>query len=627
MIKNSPIKSLKIRKLLKLLLSISLIFSYQDVFAAPGYCFNQSVTVSDSCSSLNINDGGSYVIDPGVTISNSSFDVMIYSTQGASLINSGTLNGVGRGLEIQAALGRFTNNGTITGSSDVGILYSASSGINGPMINAGDISANTWGVLLQSAAPLTSLTNIGTITSTANANIYVGNNQYNPTYIGTLNNLQGATSSALTYSGLLPEHYNIIIRSSNNYGQLEAIYPSGSMTFGIYGNAVGFAPMTYTNGVGATSTIAASTLGVGRYPSVLSGITTSNLIGLNSSNQITGTYSGLSWTLQLQNGQTSIWDLIVALSGPSAADTLSSMTPNAYALRGAYIQQSAIINNGLSYDCTTFDAKGICLSAGGRVTDTNNPSSNSQGALLIASYRANDNWRIGGYLDQNLSSNDPRGVNLENNNPIAGVFAVWNQNTDGTGYQVRVAAGYSDKDVTISRSAFGATGEAGKGDSSLRTQAYSATVSRGIQLNDSRWIASPYVGVRYTKIKRAGYTEDSSADVTTPLTYAGLSQETTSALAGVRFNGQLAEKVNVMASAGVESDIAQNTGDYAATGVSDLTPIAFNQNVRHVRPVAQAGVSYAIDKRQTVSANLMYRQEAFNSSNSTTGMVTYQVGF
>lgn len=415
--------------------------------------------------------------------------------------------------------------------------------------------------------------------------------------ITTFNNAQTTGSSrTFLWEGILPTNYNVIIQSPSNYGQLDlwAAASSGSTSFGI---------------------AAGSIVARGTYQSVLQNFTPGFL------NNTSGTYNGFSWTLV--NSSYGTWDLVV--SGASSADTLASMTPNASALRGAFIQQSAIINNGLSYDCTTFDAKGICVSAGGRVTDANNPSTNSQGALLIASYRANDNWRIGGYLDQNLSSNDPRGVNLENNNPMAGVFAVWNQNTDGTGYQVRVAAGYSDKDVTISRSAFGATGEAGKGDSSLRTQAYSATVSRGIQLNDSRWIASPYVGVRYTKIKRAGYTEDS--DVTAPLTYSGLSQETTTALAGVRFNGQLAEKVNVMASVGVESDIAHNTGDYAATGVNDLTPITFNHNIRHVRPVAQAGVSYAIDKRQTVSANLLYRQEAFNSSYSTTGMVTYQVGF
>ena len=318
---------------------------------------------------------------------------------------------------------------------------------------------------------------------------------------------------------------------------------------------------------------------------------------------------------------------LLAPSGPSLEDTTSSLQASASQLRGSYNLQSAIINTGLSYDCTTFDKNGICVSAGGRVTDTNNPSTNSQGALLIASYRANEQWRVGAYLDQNLSSNDARGVNLDNNNPMGGVFAVWNQNTDGTGYQVRLASGYSDKDVTISRSAFGATGEAGKGDSSLQSQAYSATLSRGFQLNNTRWIASPYLGVRYTKIKRAGYTEDSSADVTAPLTYSALSQETTTALAGVRFNGQLGDKINLMASVGIENDIAHNTGDYAATGIDGLTPVAFNQNIRHIRPVASAGASYAIDKRQTVGANLNFRQEAFNSTNSVSGMVTYQVGF
>lgn len=314
------------------------------------------------------------------------------------------------------------------------------------------------------------------------------------------------------------------------------------------------------------------------------------------------------------------------LLGPSLEDTTTTLQASASQLRGAYNLQSAIINTGLSYDCTTFDKNGICLSAGGRITDTVNPATNSQGALLIASYRANENFRVGGYLDQNLSSNDSRGINLDNSTPMGGLFAVWNQNTDGTGYQVRLAAGYSDKDVTISRAATGSA-EAGRGNSSLRSQAYSAIVSRGIQVNDSRWIASPYLGVRYTKIKRAGYTEDLTADVQNPLTYSGLSQETTTALAGIRFNGQFGDKVNVLASAGVESDITHNTGNYSATGVDGLTPIAFNQNIRHVRPVAQAGVRYAIDKRQTVGANMLYRQEAFNSTHSVTGIVNYEIGF
>ena len=311
---------------------------------------------------------------------------------------------------------------------------------------------------------------------------------------------------------------------------------------------------------------------------------------------------------------------------PSAVETQAAMTSNAYGLRGAFNLQSAIINNGLSYDCTTFDVKGICVSAGGRYTSTDGPSANTSGALLITSYRATENMRIGAYLDQNLSSANKTGVHLSDGNPMGGVFGVWNQNTDGTGYEVRLAAGYSDKDVKVTRSVIG-TSEAGTGDTSLQTQAYSATISRGFRINNASWIVNPYLGLRYTKIKRDGYAEVLTTDVQTPLTYAALSQETTTALAGIRLNGRFGDKTALMASIGVENDINHNSADYLASGLDGLAPMAFNSNVKHVRPVAAAGISYAIDKRQAVGAQAIYRQEAFQSSGSASGMVTYQVGF
>ena len=336
--------------------------------------------------------------------------------------------------------------------------------------------------------------------------------------------------------------------------------------------------------------------------------------------------SGLTGSYQV-SGPGQISSTCSQLVGPSSSDTQLSMQSSAYSLRGVMEQQAAIINNGLNYDCTTYDKNGICLSTGGRVTDSNNPSAHSRGALLISSYRVNDNWRVGGYLDQNLSSNDPSGVNIDNNTPMGGIFAVWNQKNNGnSGYQVRVAVGFSDNDLTIRRTSIG-TAEAGQGDSSVRSQAYLVTLSRAVQINQSRWFARPYVGVRYTKIERKGYTEDLSAAVATPLTYSGLSQEVTTALAGIRIYGQLTEKIKLMVRGGLESDVAHNTSDYKATGVNGLTSFSFNQNRRHIRPVAQAGLSYSIAPDQVVNVNLIYRQSTFNSSNSTTGLVTYEVGF
>jgi len=297
------------------------------------------------------------------------------------------------------------------------------------------------------------------------------------------------------------------------------------------------------------------------------------------------------------------------------------LNPNAYGLRSAFNLQSAAINAGLSYDCTTFDVHNICVSAGGRYTNVDSPSASTAGALLIASYRATDNLRIGGYLDQNLTTHNTAGIQLSNSNPMGGIFAVWNQNTDGTGLQARIAAGYSDKDITITRNS-GLNTEAGAGTSSLVSKAVSATVSYGKQLGDSNWIASPYVGIRYAKTTRNGYTEDSS--VSTPLTYSGLSQETTTALIGVYLNGQVSERVNLMGGIGLEQDLSHNVGDYVAIGIASL---AFNSNIKRTRPLAVVGASFAIDHRQSVAANVSYRQEAFQSSGSVTGLVTYQVGF
>jgi hypothetical protein len=306
-------------------------------------------------------------------------------------------------------------------------------------------------------------------------------------------------------------------------------------------------------------------------------------------------------------------------SGGSA--NFVDLNPNAYGLRSAFNLQSAAINAGLSYDCTTFDMHNICVSAGGRYTNADSPSANSAGALLIASYRATDNLRIGGYLDQNITTHNTTGIQLSNSNPMGGIFAVWNQNTDGTGLQTRIAAGYSDKDITITRNT-GLNTEAGAGTSSLISKAVSATVSYGKQLGDSNWIASPYAGIRYAKTTRNAYTEDTS--VSTPLTYSSLSQETTTALVGVHLNGQISERINLMGGIGLEQDMSHHVGDYVAIGVDSL---AFNSNIKRTRPIAVAGASFAIDYRQTVTANVSYRQEAFQSSDSFTGLVTYQVGF
>jgi hypothetical protein len=535
-----------------------------------------------------LGDNSNVINTNRITIGYEMFGIQFGESINSSLNNQGSIiiEGLGGGVSSQGRMANLINSGKIS-SEFFGLMLNNVD----LLFNSGSISGDMFGISLISGV-VQELTNTGSIVSQS-----VAISNLNPNGIQTLNNLQGVgnTDGALTLGGQLPINYNVIILSPTHFGQLSVTNTGGTTNFEVYSG---------------------STLARGTYSAVLAGIDLSNLI------KTSGSFLGFNW--RLINSSSSIWDLVV--TGASTFDTLTSMVPNANALRGVFNLQSAIINTGLSYDCTTFDKHGICLSTGGRVTDTQNSSANAHGALLIASYRANEQWRLGGYLDQAPSSTNARGVTLNNNNPMGGVFAVWSQYADSSGYQLRLAAGYNEKNVTISRSVLG-TAEAGSGGASLRSQAYSATLSRGFQINNSRWMATPYFGLRHIKIKRAGYTEESSAEVSMPLTYSALSQETTTALAGIRINGQLGDKLKVMASAGLENNIAHNTGDYVATGVDDLTPIAFNQSIRRTRPFVSTGASFAIDRRQAVGLNLHLRQEAFNSSRSVTGIVTYQVGF
>ena len=306
-------------------------------------------------------------------------------------------------------------------------------------------------------------------------------------------------------------------------------------------------------------------------------------------------------------------------------DTQTSLTNNLASLQGAFNLQTSIINNGLSYDCSLFDTRGLCISTGGRYSNTNTPTGDSTGALVIGSYRVNDNVRVGAYLDQGISSSMPTGIHLQQHNPLFGAFGVWQASEDGLGAQVKVAAGYNDADMTVTRTVIG-TSEAGSGSTNLTTKAISVVGSYGVEMQGS-WIASPYAGARYTNVKADGYTEATDSAVTAPLTYANLEQSAVSLLAGIRWYGKLTDRVALNGSVGVEHDVDNSHANYTATGIAGLTPTVFNTAINKTRAVASGGTTVSIDKRQQLAFSVMYREEAFSHSSTTSAYGTYTIGF
>ncbi len=519
------------------------------------------------------------------------------SGSGFSLTNSGTISGGNGGGSHYANGGNggagvhvLSGSGATITNSLGGTIAGGSGGTGGTGVSGGN------GIQVDSGGSISTLTNNGSIFGGIGAFGILNNGS-----ITTLNNLQGASGGALTLSGTLPTNYNIIINSPTDYGQLSVTSATGTVAFGIHSTSI----------VGAAYT----------YLDVLKGFT-----DLTNVTGTTGTYNGYSYSLIADSGNVGWWNLVFALAGPSAFDTQASLHSLAPKLRSGFNSQAIATNfaNMNTYDCDLFDSNGVCVSVGGQQTYVDNPSSNMTSTVVVAGYKVSPQVRIGGFLNQNINNNTVSSVHISNSNPLMGLFAVWNQNEDHLGYQVKIANAYQDKDVTTTREVIRSS-QAGTGNTTLNTQSYVGELSYAFMANEDKTLVRPYAAIRYTRIKQDGYTESSS--VSTPLTYAALEDRSTTALVGVKLNHKLAEKVILTGSLGIEQDIDHHVDNLTATGVSGLTSENFNDSIKRTRPVASIGAYYMPVKNQRISADVYYQQLPFQSTGAATAYVNYTIGF
>ncbi len=555
---------------------------------------------------------------------------------GNTINNLGSITSAGgnaAGIYISAtntssAANTISNAGTIqtTGANAAGIRLNSGTKVSG-VLNS--ITNTATGVIATSGASANGIDvlGIGAVTvENANSITASGANSfgiYSAGNITTLTNSQGG-SIPLTYSGILPVNYNVSVSSPTIYGKLDASrgVVSGIMNFGIKSG----------------STLAFNTA----YTSVLAGIKVNN-IG-NSYGIFVSGVNTYEWALAHRiNGSAIQTDLVVLptveptvaaleailatgsyLIAPDYYDTETALLVLGNTLQGLFALQSAGVINGMTYDCPLFGSHNICVSAGGRFTNVSTFPDNTTSALIIGAYRLSDSIRFGGYLDQNLSQSTPGGIaQLKNGSPMVGVFGVWSQNTDGTGLEVKIAAGYANKGVTLTRPVVGVS-EAGSGSTSLNTQGVQGLLRYGFALGNKS-VVSPYAGMRYVVGGMGAYSESQSSTVSTPLTYNGIDNYITTTLAGLMGSHKLNEKTTLTISAGVEKDVNASIGNLITSGVGDFN-IAMNNNYRSTRPTASLGAFYDLSPRERLGLNGIYRQEAYQALTSTTVMATYTVG-
>jgi len=234
----------------------------------------------------------------GTISSTSSNAIYNISNTIVTLTNAGLISSTGSSSSLFNS-GNITNlinsaTGTINNTGSARAIFNSNTGTIGTLTNDGIISAGSTGQAIINTGSITSLGNTGTIAA--------------------LDNLQGASSSALSYSGLLPRRYGIIIFSTTNYGKLAISNPGqSSLIFDIYGNT----------GTAASQTVPFSSLSAGTYRSVLTGLTSNNI----SSSSLNGTYpGGFFW--QLVNSSGTTWDLVVTAAQANVVASASNININ-----------------------------------------------------------------------------------------------------------------------------------------------------------------------------------------------------------------------------------------------------------------------------------------------------------
>jgi hypothetical protein len=205
---------------------------------------------------------------------------------------------------------------------------------------------------------------------------------------------------------------------------------------------------------------------------------------------------------------------------------------------------------------------------------------------------------------------------------LAGLFAVYAPSGTNLGWQVKASVAYSSNDVNITRTTLANT-EAGQGTAAMTTQGGQLETAYGFTI-DNRWTASPFAGIRSTRVSRDNYTETAGASF--PISYNALNQSATTAYGGARVMGYVTPKISVGASVGVEQDlssnISNNSGSIYYLGAYSLDA----PTIRQTRAVVAANADYWIENNQRISFSAYYNQQSLNTTDGITAMLYYTVG-
>ena len=318
---------------------------------------------------------------------------------------------------------------------------------------------------------------------------------------------------------------------------------------------------------------------------------------------------------------------VVTGSSVSGLSTLASLAGASVEMSRQLALQQAALDSALENDSRNFGLGDISVSLIGRYSRVTGEDSDGA-AGLVAAYRLDPEIRVGAFVEQAvLHQNDDR--IRHDDAPTFGGFVAWEENPDLTGFSARIAGVYSQSGLTISRDAAIDDAEGGTGRADLVGYGASAEIAYGVAVSPST-LVQPYVGVRYTKTLREGYTEDREADVTKPIAYEDFGRSLATAVAGLRVAGAFTETVGYTARLGAEYDIARDVDVFAGTSLIDGLEsfgISRSDNANRLRASGAVGLNVSLAKNQTLTAEVDVRQQAYSANPVIMPHIAWTVGF
>jgi hypothetical protein len=490
--------------------------------------------------------------------------------------------------------------GGIGGNGGVGIAFSGS---GNELRNSGIVAGGNAGNGGSFGGAGIDVANGGVVNDIFNLGIIAGGNNgdgtrafgiHNNGAITRLANAQGGADGPLTYTGELPENYDIILTAGGRYGQLAVQNGSGETTVGAL--ALG------------------TTVKSGQYRDVITGISSDQIT--NETIVIKG-QNGVLATLDTGQAATD-WNLRVLNTGADMAD------PQAFLLQSNWLA----VRYALDYDCKFFDANGICVAVSAQYSNYNGSYDDSEFAGIVSgAVRFADKFRVGGFIDLRTGPDNYEGVSDVSMMPMFGLFIGYSDATDGTGVQARISGAYQHGNADFSHVNLLGSATTASSSADLNTWGAAAELGWGYGFGNGH-VLTPFLGITYAKSERDSYDDGSNGGkVTDPFSFDSYAATYTTGILGLRLNGPLGEDVRYRVGVGIEDMFNYDLDSFKVSG--DFGSASYESNVgpSNWAVSGAAGLSYMVDANKELTLDGYVRQVEDGASPYYAISVGFKAGF